>query len=55
MVIGQPDAIAVALPHFLAAGPGLNKTPEEQFSQLPAEVIRKMTCENAGKFYGLMN
>jgi predicted TIM-barrel fold metal-dependent hydrolase len=28
---------------------------KEQFSHLPADVTRKMTCDNAGKFYGLMN
>ncbi len=27
---------------------------EEQFGHLPAEVAYKITCENAGKFYGLM-
>jgi len=25
----------------------------EQFAHLPADVTRKMTCENAGRFYGL--
>src|SRR5205814_771702 len=26
----------------------------EQFGHLPADVTHKITCENAGKFYGLM-
>ena len=28
---------------------------DEQFAHLPAETTFKMTCENAGKFYGLIN
>jgi hypothetical protein len=27
----------------------------EQFAGLPAEIVHKITCENAGKFYGLIN
>ena len=27
----------------------------EQFADLPADVVHKITCENAGKFYGLIN
>ena len=27
---------------------------DEQFGHLPAEVTHKITCENAGKFYGLI-
>jgi len=27
---------------------------DEQFGHLPADVTHKITCENAGKFYGLM-
>ena len=26
-----------------------------KFAHLPAAVTQKMICENAGKFYGLMN
>ena len=32
---------------------GLRQLPG--FSHLPADVTHKMTCENAGKFYGLIN
>jgi hypothetical protein len=28
---------------------------EEQFEGLSADVVHKITCENAGKFYGLIN
>jgi hypothetical protein len=28
---------------------------EEQFAGLAPEVVHKITCENAGKFYGLIN
>jgi hypothetical protein len=27
---------------------------DEQFGHLPADVTHKITCENAGKFYGLI-
>jgi hypothetical protein len=27
---------------------------EESFGHLPPDVVRKITCENAGKFYGLI-
>jgi len=27
---------------------------DEEFGHLPADVTHKITCENAGKFYGLM-
>ena len=26
----------------------------QQFKHLPEDVTRKMTCENAGRFYGLI-
>ena len=26
-----------------------------RFAHLPSDVTRKMTCENAGRFYGLIN
>ena len=35
-------------------GPESEKYIDEQFSHLPADVTRKMTCENAGRFYGLI-
>jgi hypothetical protein len=28
---------------------------DDQFSHLPPDVKHKMICENAGKFYGLIN
>ena len=28
---------------------------EEQFAGLSPDVVHKITCENAGKFYGLIN
>ena len=34
--------------------PESSKYIEEQFGHLPADVTHKITCENAGKFYGLM-
>src|SRR5437899_190638 len=42
-------------PHPDGVWPESKKYIEEQFSHLPAEVTYKMTCENAGKFYGLIN
>src|SRR5262250_1324556 len=42
-------------PHPDGVWPESKKYIDEQFAHLPAEVTRKMTCENAGKFYGLMN
>jgi predicted TIM-barrel fold metal-dependent hydrolase len=42
-------------PHTDGVWPESSKYIEEQFGHLPADVVRKITCENAGKFYGLMN
>jgi uncharacterized protein len=42
-------------PHPDGVWPESKKYIEEQFSHLPADVTHKMTCENAGKFYGLIN
>jgi predicted TIM-barrel fold metal-dependent hydrolase len=42
-------------PHPDGVWPESKKYIDEQFAHLPAEVTYKMTCENAGKFYGLMN
>src|SRR5437660_8788446 len=42
-------------PHTDGVWPESSKYIEEQFGHLPADVVRKITCENAGKFYGLMS
>jgi uncharacterized protein len=42
-------------PHPDGVWPESKKYIDEQFSHLPADVTYKMTCENAGKFYGLIN
>jgi predicted TIM-barrel fold metal-dependent hydrolase len=41
-------------PHADGVWPESSKYIEEQFGHLPAEVVHKITCENAGKFYRLM-
>jgi predicted TIM-barrel fold metal-dependent hydrolase len=41
-------------PHTDGVWPESSKYIEEQFGHLPAEAVRKITCENAGKFYGLI-
>ena len=41
-------------PHPDGVWPDSSKYIDEQFGHLPADVVRKITCENAGKFYGLM-
>jgi predicted TIM-barrel fold metal-dependent hydrolase len=41
-------------PHTDGVWPESDKYIEEQFGHLPADVVKKITCENAGKFYGLM-
>jgi predicted TIM-barrel fold metal-dependent hydrolase len=41
-------------PHADGVWPESSKYIEEQFGHLPADYVHKMTCENAGKFYGLM-
>ena len=41
-------------PHGDGVWPESSKYIEEQFGHLPADAVRKITCENAGKFYGLM-
>jgi uncharacterized protein len=33
----------------------LEKDIKDQFSHLPVDVTRKMTCDDAVKFYGLMS
>ena len=41
-------------PHPDGVWPESGKYITEQFADLPPDVTRKMTCENAGKFYGLI-
>ena len=41
-------------PHTDGVWPESSKYIEEQFGHLSADVVRKITCENAGRFYGLM-
>jgi uncharacterized protein len=42
-------------PHTDGVWPESSKYIEEQFAGLSPEVVHKITCENAGKFYGLIN
>jgi len=41
-------------PHPDGVWPQSSKYIEEQFGHLPPDVVHKITCENAGKFYGLI-
>ena len=41
-------------PHPDGVWPESEKYISEQFKDLPEEVVRLITCENAGKFYGLI-
>ena len=41
-------------PHGDGVWPESSKYIEEQFGHLPAAVVHKITCENAGRFYGLI-
>ncbi len=41
-------------PHGDGVWPDSSKYIAEQFGHLPADVMHKMTCENAGRFYGLI-
>src|SRR5438477_2020496 len=41
-------------PHTDGVWPESSKYIEEQFGHLPADVTRKITCDNAAKFYGLV-
>jgi predicted TIM-barrel fold metal-dependent hydrolase len=41
-------------PHADGVWPESSKYIAEQFGHLPAEITHKITCENAGKFYGLI-
>jgi predicted TIM-barrel fold metal-dependent hydrolase len=42
-------------PHPDGIWPESSKYIEEQFAGLPADTVRKITCDNAAKFYGLIN
>ena len=42
-------------PHPDGVWPESSRYIEEQFSGLSPETTHKITCENAGKFYGLIN
>jgi predicted TIM-barrel fold metal-dependent hydrolase len=42
-------------PHPDGIWPDSSEYIEKQFGHLPPEVTHKITCENAGKFYGLIN
>ena len=42
-------------PHTDGVWPESSKYIKEQFAGLPADVVHKITCENAAKFYGLIN
>ena len=41
-------------PHPDGVWPDSSKYIAEQFGHLPEDVVRKITCENAGRFYGLI-
>ena len=41
-------------PHPDGVWPQSSRYIAEQFGHLPPDVVHKITCENAGKFYGLM-
>src|SRR6202158_153757 len=41
-------------PHTDGVWPESSKYIEEQFGHLPKDVVKKITCDNAGKFYGLI-
>ncbi|MFZ5780246.1 MAG: amidohydrolase family protein [Pseudomonadota bacterium] len=42
-------------PHPDGVWPESAKYIDDQFNSLPPDVVHKMTCENAAKFYGLIN
>jgi uncharacterized protein len=42
-------------PHPDGVWPESAKYIDDQFKHLPQDIVYKMTCENAGKFYGLIN
>ena len=42
-------------PHADGVWPESSRYIEEQFAGLSPEIVHKITCENAAKFYGLTN
>jgi hypothetical protein len=50
----DPD-VGLRLPAHRRLWPESSKYIKEQFAGLAPEVVHKITCENAGKFYGLVN
>jgi predicted TIM-barrel fold metal-dependent hydrolase len=42
-------------PHTDGIWPESSKYIEEQFAGLAPEIVHKITCENAAKFYNLIN
>ena len=42
-------------PHGDGVWPDSDKYITEQFAGLSTDQVKKITCENAGKFYGLIN
>ena len=42
-------------PHTDGVWPESSKYIAEQFREVRPDAVRKITCENAGKFYGLMS
>ncbi len=51
----QFDRVGTDYPHPDGIWPDSSEYIAKQFGHLPAEVTHKITCENAGKFYGLIN
>jgi predicted TIM-barrel fold metal-dependent hydrolase len=41
-------------PHTDGLWPESSKYIEEQFGHLPEDVVHRITCENAGRLYGLI-
>ena len=48
----ETDDVGLRLPAHRRVWPESSKYIAEQFAGLPADVVHKITCENAGKFYG---
>ena len=47
--------MGLGLPHTDGIWPESSKYIEEQFAGLSPEIVHKITCENAAKFYNLVN
>jgi hypothetical protein len=52
--LGPSVAQGSDYPHGNGVWPESPKYIKEQFGHLPAATVRKIACENAGKFYGLI-